>query len=41
MRDTRVYSGHGYGVRNMEGERILEFCKAVGVAHSLVRQRVS
>ena len=36
-----LHDGHRYGVRNMEGERILEFCEAVGddcVAYSLVRQ---
>ena len=26
-----LHGGHGYGVRNMEGERILEFCEAVGM----------
>ena len=26
-----LHSGHGYGVRNTEGERILEFCEAVGM----------
>ena len=26
-----VHDGQGYGVRNAEGERILEFCEAAGM----------
>ena len=26
-----VHDGQGYGTRNVEGERILEFCEAAGM----------